>query len=96
MKLFITNGFDIDTMREANPHLIIRMLPGAIAVFPRSRAYGDTRPHGNAGKCKMCGTSGPGCPAQSPGVGYSCTRPEGHKGDHVACSIDTHKLAVWA
>ncbi len=26
---------------------------------------------------------------------YSCTRPKGHEGEHVACGILGHRYRVW-
>ncbi len=34
------------------------------------------------------------CAAKGRG-GLVCTREEGHKGNHVACSLDAHNLAQW-
>lgn len=27
--------------------------------------------------------------------GYECTRPFGHAGDHIACTIEEHAIAQW-
>lgn len=35
-------------------------------------------------------------PAPRSGLGYRCTRPLGHSGDHVACHDEAHQLAKWA
>ena len=43
----------------------------------------------------VCGTGC--CEARYPNRehGWECTRPLGHEGDHVACSITKHRLATW-
>jgi hypothetical protein len=28
-------------------------------------------------------------------IGYRCTRPQGHSGNHVACHDEAHQLAKW-
>ena len=28
-------------------------------------------------------------------VGYECTRPVGHVGEHVACATNEHRIKVW-
>ena len=34
------------------------------------------------------------CHATNPD-GFTCSRVSGHRGEHVACGIDTHRIAVW-
>lgn len=35
------------------------------------------------------------CEAVDIGNSWICTRPNGHKGNHVACSFDDHRLFEW-
>ena len=47
-------------------------------------------------KCKgdLCGSINI-CYARDPRDIFVCTRPSGHKGNHVACSGSDHNLSVW-
>lgn len=48
--------------------------------------------------CKFCSTEGTFCGVKLRRYDtfpFVCTRERGHKGAHVACGTDTHKLKVW-
>lgn len=52
MKLTITRGFDIDTMREANPRLKFILKRGHVYVVPKYAACPDCgEPMANGGAC---------------------------------------------
>jgi len=52
---------------------------------------------GTEAECGLCAVRSTGvhfCLAQR-GDGYGCTRPQGHRGKHVSCSLDQHRHATW-
>lgn len=62
----------------------------------------ENRPSGSAGKEEqcVCVQQGDGddtvCNCIQPGgLHLLCTRPDGHRGDHVACGTTRHGLARW-
>lgn len=36
-----------------------------------------------------------GCGVQNTTSGFFCTRPKGHKGNHIACCPSMHNLDRW-
>ena len=45
--------------------------------------------------CTHPRTAGNWCEAKHPATGLYCSRPPGHRGDHVACNSSAHHLARW-
>jgi len=50
--------------------------------------------------CKFCVPMGEHCCGAQQHIDglhqpFICTRPMGHEGQHVACSLEEHGVAVW-
>lgn len=61
------------------------------------KAETKRRPEPTRADCSFCmRVEGKGpCAKPNPDTGHLCTRPEGHSGPHVACSMTTHATSVW-
>ena len=45
--------------------------------------------------CPHCAKTGDGTMCGNNGLGWICTKPAGHPGDHVACGKHAHDIISW-